>query len=54
MGYGLNSVEWWMVLRTFKCMKRKKKKLGIMYISYENQLEKDGQWIYWDKDGEKN
>ena len=32
---------------------KKKEEGNYKYISYENQLEKDGQWIYWDKDGEK-
>lgn len=32
---------------------KKKEEGNYKYISYENQLEKDGQWIYWDTDGEK-
>ena len=32
---------------------KKKEEGNYKYISYEKQLEKDGQWIYWDIDGEK-
>ena len=32
---------------------KKKEEGNYKYISYEKQLEKDGQWIYWDTDGEK-